>query len=143
MTKFPEAPIIQGVTNDRWILKSDYVCAFKGKIITILADFATDGASIPNTPMIRWIIGHPFSLPLLPCALVHDALYAGELLKRNECDWLFLELMKRAKIGWVKRNLVWSAVRAGGGIVWGRHTIDSVIKARKYCTCTQARKMVK
>ena len=140
MTKFPNAPIIQGITNDKWVLRTDYVCAFKGKIVTIREGFETDGASTPNTPMIRWIIGHPFSLPLLPCALVHDALYAGELLPRNECDWLFLELMKRAKINWVKRNLVWSAVRAGGGIVWARHTIDSVLKARKFCSCVKARK---
>ena len=143
MTKFPIAPVLQPITNNKWILHEDYVCAFKGKIIVIRKDFSTDGASIPNTPMIRWLIGHPFSMPLLPCALVHDALYAGELLPRNECDWLFLELMKRAKIGWVKRNAVWSAVRLGGTFVWARHTVDSVLKARKYCCCNQARKMVK
>jgi hypothetical protein len=140
MTTFPKAPALQPIDNDKWLLHEDFFCVFRGKFIRINKGFETDGASIPNTPMIRWIIGHPFSMPLLPCALVHDALYAGELLPRKECDWLFLELMKRAKIGWLKRNTVWSAVRLGGSIVWSRHTVDSVLKARKFCSLQNPRK---
>ncbi len=140
MTKFPSAPMIRPINDDKWVLEEDYVIAFKGTIITIRKGFTSDGASVPNTPLIRWAIGHPFSMPLLICALPHDALYAGELLPRKECDWLFLELMQRAKIGWLKRNAVWSAVRLGGTIVWARHTIDSVLEARKFCSCNQARK---
>lgn len=140
MTKFPNAPTLKPITNDKWLVMDDFVCAFKGTIVIVRKDFQTDGASIPNTPMIRWLIGHPFSMPLLPCALVHDALYAGELLSRKECDWLFLELMKRAGIGWLKRNIVWTAVRAGGAFVWSRHSKSSVQKARLYCSCNHARK---
>lgn len=133
---------MRAVTNDKWVVEEDYFIFHRGKCIKIKKGFTTDGASIPNTPMIRWLIGHPFSMPLLPCAIGHDGLYAGELLPRKECDWLFLELMKRAKIGWLKRNAVWSAVRLGGAVVWARHTVDSILKAREYCSCKSTRKKV-
>ena len=138
MILFPKAPTMQPITNDQWILHDDFACMFRGNFITIKKGFETDGISIPR---IAWrAIGHPFSMPLLPCALIHDALYAGELVSRKDADWLFLCLMQRAKIGWVKRNLVWSAVKLGGGLVWSRHTVDGVLKARKHCSLQKAKK---
>lgn len=128
---FPEAPELKPINNDKWIVEQHFTCIHKKMVVNIKKGFETDGASIPR---LAWrIIGHPFSMPLLPCALIHDALYAGELLPRNECDWMFLELMKKAKIGWIKRNAVWSAVRLGGGFVWSRHTVNGVLEARKHC----------
>lgn len=143
MTKFPQAPMLRPISNSKWIVEEDYIIAHKGTIITIRKGFETDGTSVPNTPMIRWLIGHPFSMPLLLDALPHDAIYAAELMPRNEADWFMLDLMKRSGLNWLKRNAVWSAVRVGGMFVWGKHTKASVEKARKFCSCVQARKMVK
>lgn len=141
-TIFPNAPMMKPISNDKWLVEEDFIVFHKGKSITVKRGFETDGASIPNTPLIRWIIGHPFSMPLLPDAIIHDGLYASELLPRNQCDWIFLELMKRSKIGWAKRNAVWSAVRLGGAIVWARHTFDSVQKAREFVTVLKLPKKV-
>jgi hypothetical protein len=77
-------------------------------------------------------VGHPFQVPLLGLALGHDALYAAELVSREEADRWFLEGMKKAGINWVKRNAIWLAVRAGGGVVWRRHTMRSVARARYF-----------
>ena len=139
-TIFPNAPLLRPIENNRWIVEEDFIIFHKGKQITIKKGFETDGASIPNTPLIRWIIGHPFSMPLLPDAIGHDGLYAAELLPRSQCDWIFLELMKRSKIGWLKRNAVWSAVRIGGAIVWAGHKTDDVIKAREFVTVRKLQK---
>ena len=66
-------------------------------------------------------------------ALCHDALYSGELLTRDQADWMFLQFMQIAGIAWIKRNIVWSAVRSFGWTVWNRHTWASVLKSRELC----------
>lgn len=133
-TVFPQSPLLKPITNDKWLVEEHFMCAHKKYVVNITKGFESDGASIPNTPLIRWLIGHPFSLPLLPCALVHDALYAGELMKQKEADWFFLELMQKAGIGWAKRNAVYSAVRLAGWAVWRKHTKESIAHARKHCS---------
>jgi len=131
MTLFPKAPTLRPVNNDKWIVEDDFACMIKGYFVTVRKGFETDGASIPRS--CWWFIGHPFNMPLLPCALINDALYAGELVSRTDAEWLFLCLMQRAKIGWAKRNAIWSAVKLGGWLVWSRHNINGILHARKHC----------
>jgi hypothetical protein len=69
-------------------------------------------------------------VPLLGPALGHDALYAAELVSQKEADRWFLEAMRRAGIGWLKRTAIYAAVRAGGWAVWRKHTRQSVARAR-------------
>lgn len=97
--------------------------------------FVTDGASIPR---FAWhIVGHPFSKNLLPHCLGHDALYAGELMPRKECDdWMFDSMaiaLHHFPLGVSVRvrNEMWAAVRAGGWYVWNRHTTATVEAAKK------------
>ena len=103
-----------------------------GKATLLRKGLKTDGTSIP-----RWAwraFGHPFSLPVLAYALPHDGDYSAELVPRDEGDDRFLEGMAQDKhVCWVKRNGIWTAVRAGGGFVWNRHTPESISEARKYC----------
>jgi hypothetical protein len=98
--------------------------------LVIKKGFIFDGVSIPR---ICWrVVGHPFETPLLLAALPHDILYATETFTQSECDWIFIELMEELKINWVKRNLVYSAVRMGGGFVWRKHTKKSIENAKAY-----------
>jgi hypothetical protein len=99
--------------------------------VAVRAGLRTDGISIPR---VAWrIVGHPFQVPLLGPALVHDGLYAAELARdHSEADWIMLEFMDRAGIGWVKRNAVYAAVRTFGGVAWWRHTRQSVVTSRQY-----------
>jgi len=119
--------------NDPWVVTQDWLTPMiDGVCVKINAGMKTDGASIPR---IAWrLIGHPFQVPLLGPALGHDALYAAELVSRDEADRWFLEAMRKAGIGWVKRNAIWSAVRIGGWTVWNRHTGRSIAKARRYAS---------
>jgi hypothetical protein len=117
--------------DGEWTITEDWQTpVIRGVAISIRAGMRTDGASIPR---IAWrLVGHPFQVPLLGPALGHDALYAAELVSREEADRWFLEAMQKAGINWGKRNAIWLAVRAGGGVVWRRHTMRSVARARYF-----------
>jgi uncharacterized protein DUF1353 len=102
-----------------------------GRQILIKKGFIFDGASIPR---FFWrIIGHPLDHEFIRAVLLHDGLYAAELLPQKEDDLAFLEFMQYYDdIGWLKRNAMHKAVRIGGGSVWKNHTPESVKEARKY-----------
>ena len=102
-----------------------------GRQILIKKGFVFDGASIPR---FFWrIIGHPLDHEFIRAVLLHDGLYAAELLAQALADTAFLEFMKYYDdIGWLKRNAMHKAVRIGGGSVWKNHTPESVKEARKY-----------
>lgn len=134
----PNLPAMFGLpdASDNWQLSCHWLSPLvNGRAVLIKRGFTTDGASIPR---IAWrVIGHPFSKNLLPHALAHDALYAAELLPRAECDAFFLKSMAESgthfsrSVSLVKRDLVWAAVRIGGGFVWSGHTLASVEGARR------------
>lgn len=134
MVHFPHSPLIRLINDGQAILEEDFLFKIKVKEknyeVLIKAGFVFDGASIPR---FCWrIIGHPFQMPLLVCATPHDILYASESFTQSECDWIFIELMQLVKINWIKRNLVWSAVRCGGYFVWKSHTEKSIDNAKSY-----------
>ena len=122
------------LNDTEWILDQDWEGPpLNGQVVRIKAGFVTDGASIPQ---IAWtLIGSPMDRPLLGPALIHDALYAAELTPdHSTADWMFLQYMQMAGIGWVKRNLVWSAVRTWGLTVWNSHTSSSIAASRAKCS---------
>lgn len=102
-----------------------------GRQILIKKGFIFDGASIPR---FFWrIIGHPLDHEFIRAVLLHDGVYAAELIPQSDGDMVFLEFMKYYdNIGWLKRNAMHKAVRIGGSTVWTNHTIESVTEARKY-----------
>ncbi len=106
---------IKPVKGDQWELlcSMSYVGA-GGRVITVPAGFQMDLASIPR--VFR---------PLFPvhgkhtrAAVVHDWLYAEKIGKRKEADQLFLSIMKELGVGWIKRRMMYAAVRAGGWVYW-------------------------
>ena len=68
-------------------------------------------------------------------AVVHDWLYAkrgvlpklhgyGEIrLTRKQCDKIFLDGLKADGMGWLKRQTMYRAVRAGGWVAWRKHGV--------------------
>ena len=133
MNAFRDLPPLEPPAKEGgdWTVMEDWLTpVVDGICVHIRAGMKTDGATIPR---IAWrLIGHPLQVPLLGPALGHDALYAAELVSREEADRWFLEAMRKAGIGWVKRNAIWLAVRAGGGVVWRRHTARSIARARYF-----------
>lgn len=128
----PDANAI-GSERELWTLDCNYLGPLiDGKATLILRGFKTDGISIPR---VAWsVIGNPFSMPMLAYALPHDGEYAAELVPQKEADGRFLQGMSEdGRIGWVKRNAVWTAVRSFGWSVWRKHDEASIAESRNYC----------
>jgi hypothetical protein len=99
--------------------------------IAVPSGFPTDLASIPP---IAWPFLPPDG-PWLKAAVIHDFLYRtcgkGVWLgnprgftrekdyDRAEADWILRDAMKDRGVGIIRRNIIWAAVRLGGGGGWG------------------------
>ena len=85
--------------------------------IEIPAGTLSDGASVPR---MFWAIFSPFDGDYFDSAILHDMLYRDRTTKltRAQVDLLFLEAMESLGVGWIKRTLVYRAVRLGGGKPW-------------------------
>ena len=102
----------------------------QGAVFTLRPGLRTDGASIPRA---FWrVLGCPLRDRHAPAAVLHDALYATELLPRDRADALFLEALQDIGVpAWRSRTL-WAGVRAGGAMVWSGHIPEQVRSAREY-----------
>lgn len=85
-------------------------------VVEVPKGFTTDLASVPRIfQSIIPKLGHH-----IRPAIVHDYCYEGNTdLTRKEADEMFLEGMQKTKVGWLRRNVMWLAVRAGGRGLWG------------------------
>lgn len=109
-------PKIQEINDDEYRVIRNYRAALPNNdVIKIKAGFVYDGASIPR---LFWsLIGSPFTGTHTKAAFIHDALYAGEIYDRKICDWMFLQILQEHSCSWIKRNLLWLAVRIFGRYV--------------------------
>ena len=129
-------PNIRPIPGERrlYVLVEDYwvLLPYTKRWLLIKAGFVFDGASIP-----RWlwsVIGSPFDPNWIAAALIHDALYAAELLSRKLCDKELLWAMRlTSKIGRDNARRFFVAVDTFGGWVWRRHTPKSIMDARTEC----------
>jgi hypothetical protein len=92
----------------------------------IIGGFAYDGASVPR---LFYRVCHPQEFPA--AALVHDALYASELLPRPTADQILRELVRLEGGSAVQRVLIYHAVRLGGRFVWSNHRPADIRRARR------------
>lgn len=91
------------------------------KNVAVPVGFETDFASVP-WPAVMFI---PKSGRYNSAAIVHDYLYSkqgkledGRVFTRAQVDKVFLEAMTDLGVNWFKRNIMYRAVRFGGGIPW-------------------------
>lgn len=104
-----------------------------GEVIRVPAGYVTDFASVPR---LFWRLEPPLG-PAGKAAVVHDWLYSsggmccGRTVRANgkpryinytraQADGIFREAMGVLKVPAWKRQLMWAAVRVGGGSGWGR-----------------------
>ena len=118
------------------MLTEDYgtVLPRSGKSLVISKGFMTDGTSIPHE---AWslIRATPFDPDLLAPSVAHDALYEAELVPRSDADGEFEDMLtENSRRGRDLHFLFFIAVRAGGRVVWNRHTPESIAEARKFCS---------
>ena len=120
MSAFTSELKVLYVDGKHWVLLSPFVYRVgsvdSDEIIFVPAGFRTDFASIPHW---AWpVMGHPAGKHG-KAAVVHDFLYQspGDYSRRR-CDQVFLEGMKVLGVGWLKRTIMYSAVRLGGRGPW-------------------------
>lgn len=94
--------------TDKFMLTED----FSTGVIDIEKGFVSDLASIPK---FLWSLLSPLENTGIP-SLVHDFLYSSENkdFTRAEADKIFLEEMKKYGVSFLKRNIIYLAVRCFG-----------------------------
>lgn len=100
-----------------WVLEHYQRMSTSRGRVTIPTGFETDGLSIPA---FAWPIVGPASGPAFRAGLLHDFLYSKQSdakwrhIDRKTADLLFREAMYNLGIGWMRRELIYRAVRAFG-----------------------------
>lgn len=110
-----------------FILEEDFSAVVNGDVNIIPKGFRYDNASTPFGIQNTFPSYHP---DYAAAALFHDFLYAGEIFDRKVNDALFLATMKAAGCSKIKRNLMYFAVRVGGGFTYKDHDLSSVMEVR-------------
>lgn len=82
--------------------------------VTVPTGFVTDLASVPR---IFWTIFPPDGQYTYP-AILHDYLYWSQHTSREEADLILMEAMKEFDVGSVSSEVIYAAVRVGGGRGW-------------------------
>lgn len=110
-----------GYANGSQMLRLTKSHAFFGSwgCIVVPKGFVTDGASVPR---FFWNVLGPLG-PYFDAAVLHDFLYSpiNATHTREQADLIFLEAMQLTGVGWITRNLVFTAVRACGWQFYGGH----------------------
>lgn len=112
------------ISSSEYELQEDiYYRSKKGDLFLIKKGFIHDGASKGFLKRFgKYSLG----------ALLHDALYASELLKKSEADNLFLEAMELLEVSYAQRYTYYWAVVLMGWNTWRKHTNLSIAQGRKY-----------
>jgi len=132
MSTFTTPLCVQFIDGRYWLLLTPFEYYVgddaNNEVIFVHAGFKTDFASIPR---FAWpIIGHPTGR-YGKAAVVHDYLYSdpsagvAEARSRRRCDQIFLEGMQVLGVGWLKRSVMYSAVRLFGSAAWGHYRKDA------------------
>jgi hypothetical protein len=107
-------PLVRFIGEGLWKLEEPFVYHVGSEnsadVITVERGFITDFASVPR---IFWAFYPPHGA-YAPAAVVHDWLYARRLRPRAEADRIFLEAMAVLGVPWLRRHLLYIAVRIGG-----------------------------
>ncbi len=84
-------------------------------MLCVNREFGTDLASVPR--WARWAVS---KVDGIEASVVHDWMYVTRALPRAEADAAFKAILKASGVGRIKRNIMYAAVRAGGGFLWSQ-----------------------
>lgn len=114
---FPDKIKLQKWEENEWMNLFEYRCIWDRGHVTAPAGFIHDLSSIPR--IAQSII--PKSGAHDGPSIIHDWCYVtGWRGSRKACDDLFLAGMVAKKVPWLRRNIIYAAVRTGGWVVWNR-----------------------
>lgn len=123
MSSFTDPLRIEELDHHKWrILRSlrYYIKDEDGPSIVVPRGFTTDGGSIPR---VAWpLVGHPWD-DGGKAYVLHDYCYASRPfgVDRKRADEILCEALEVLGFGWLRRSLIYRAVRLFGGAAWERH----------------------
>ena len=85
----------------------------KHRQVTVKGAFTTDLASVPRIG--RWFASKTDAIEE---SVVHDWLYHHQVVSREEADELFLAMMKAYGVGFIRRNVMYRAVKWFGKVTY-------------------------
>ena len=120
---YSAAPVLRwGLAQGHFTLVEPFTVTWKRGLTEVLefavrAGFSTDLASIPR--LFQSIV--PKVGKHIQPAIAHDFCYTGNVagMSKAEADSLFLEGMKSMGVWWLRRRVMYLAVRVGGKGHWG------------------------
>ena len=116
-TRFPLELEGKFIGKGRWELSAPFEYhARKSFVIVVPEKFVTDGASIPKFAFS--LVGGRWTGKYVRGAVIHDYLYYSQFILRKTADKIFLEAMKYSGVNFVKRRIMYLAVRLAGWIPW-------------------------
>jgi hypothetical protein len=86
----------------------------KRVFIDVPANYITDLASIPQ--VVQSLI--PVNGPYSKAAVIHDFLYTYNIVSKTFADDVFYEAMGVLNVGWLKKRVVYNAVKFFGGAAY-------------------------
>lgn len=108
------------IGGGRWKLTAPFEYhSKKYGIFKVPEFFISDGASIPKFAFS--LIGGRWTGKYVEASIIHDYLYFTQTTKRSYADRVFLEGMKILGVGWLKRRVMYLAVRVWGWKPWNKH----------------------
>jgi hypothetical protein len=108
--------------ENKYELARDYEIQAEGVEIVVPRHFRYDGASIPGP---AWQLTYtPFHPDVMVPALIHDWMYYNHQEDREVADDVFYRLLKDNGVSNLMANVMWGAVRTGGGLFWDNDEED-------------------
>jgi len=105
---------LRQVSDEQWELLEPLVYKGREETFTVATGFRTDLASVPH--LFTWLV--PRYGRYTRAAVLHDLLcreaHAG-LFSRHDADGIFRRTMRELGVGFLRRWLMWVAVRFGSG----------------------------
>lgn len=115
---FPKPLDGRYVGKGQWQLLAPFEYRNGPVVVEVLANFITDGASIPK---IAWsVIGSPWSGEYVYATIPHDWHYHTQKVTREEADKQFIDAMEILGVPWLKRRTMYRMVRMFAWICWNK-----------------------
>ena len=104
--------VVQEIDANTWLLLEPIKYQGRHQQFTVPAGFETDFASVPKA--FTWLI--PRYGIYTKAAILHDFLCATKPIGRNDADGIFRRAMRELGVSFLRRWMMWAAVRAGCGL---------------------------
>jgi hypothetical protein len=106
----PDTPlVVEQLDSNCWELKAPLVYHGKERPFTLPPDFRTDFATVPF--FLTWLV--PRYGNYTNAAVLHDWLLDETDIKRCDCDGIFRRALRELGVPFVRRWVMWAAVRLG------------------------------